>query len=234
MKKQCIISWIALVLSIIACIITWARIDVYITNDTFVGIMAGFMGICATILVGVQIYNSIDTRNSINKLNESIEAKIKELESNYHKRRGESQVLNNKLQYEISNLNKDLEQAKEERILNENKIQSYILRVKGMTLERLQPFTAIIAFFQALEYSLKSKDIKTIHNALEDLEICVKRIKNREQIDIIHSDKLDIIKPSNLSQYDIYPLIEEKYTTLYNEVIKIKTKAQQKKEEQKK
>lgn len=67
MKRQNIISWIALVLSIIACIVTWVRIDVYFTNDTFVGIMAGFMGICATILLGAQIYNSIDTRNSINK-----------------------------------------------------------------------------------------------------------------------------------------------------------------------
>lgn len=57
--------------------------------------------------------------------------------------------------------------------------------------------------------------------------------KKRESIDTIHSDNLDIIKPSNLSQYDIYPLIEEKYTSLYNEVIKIKTKALQKKEEKK-
>lgn len=220
-------------LSVIAIITAFLRVDVYFTNDSFVGIMAGFMGACATILVGVQIYNSIDTRNSINKLNESIEAKIKELESNYHKRKEESQVLNDKLQHEISNLNKDLEQAKEERILNENKIQSYILRVKGMTLESLQPFTAIIVFFQALEYSLKSKDIKTIHNTLEDLDTCVTRIKDREYIDTIHSDKLNIIKPSNLAQYEIYPLIEEKYTAIYNEVIKIKTKAQQKKKEQK-
>lgn len=97
MKKQNIVSWIALALSIIACVIAIVRIDVYFTNDTFVGIMAGFMGACATILVGVQIYNSIDTRNSMNKLNESFEGKIKEVESNYHKRIGEIQTLNNQL-----------------------------------------------------------------------------------------------------------------------------------------
>ena len=57
MKRPNIVSWIALALSIIACIITWLRINVTITNDTFVGIMAGFMGACATIIVGAQIYN---------------------------------------------------------------------------------------------------------------------------------------------------------------------------------
>lgn len=220
-------------LSVIAFIAAFLRVDVYFTNDSFVGIMAGFMGACATILVGVQIYNSIDTRNSINKLNESFEKKIQELDIEYHQRLGDIQILKNKLQDENSELNKKLEQAKEERISNENMMQSYMHRVKGITLEKSQPFTAIILFYQGLVCSLKSKDIKTIHRALEDLETCVERIKKRESIDTIHSDNLDIIKPSNLSQYDIYPLIEEKYTSLYNEVIKIKTKALQKKEEKK-
>lgn len=233
MNKQNIISWTALVLSIIACIITWVRVDVYFTNDTFVGIMAGFMGACATILVGVQIYNSIDTRNSINKLNESFEEKIKRLDTEYHQRLGDIQILKNKLQKENSELNKRLEQAKEERIANENMMQSYIHRVKGITLEKSQPFTAIIVFYQGLDCALKSQNIKTIHKALEDLETCVERIKKRVITNTIHSDNLDIIKPSNLSQYDIYPLIEEKYTTLYNEIIIIKTKALQKEQEPK-
>ena len=63
------LSWIAIILSVIAMIITWLRVEVTIENDTFVGLMAGFMGACATILVGAQIYNSIDTKNSINKIN---------------------------------------------------------------------------------------------------------------------------------------------------------------------
>ena len=62
------LSWIAIILSVIAMIITWLRVEVTIENDTFVGLMAGFMGACATILVGAQIYNSIDTKNSINNI----------------------------------------------------------------------------------------------------------------------------------------------------------------------
>ena len=71
MNKQIIIlSWIAIALSIIACIITFLDLDkAQITDDSFIGVMSGFIGACATILVGAQIFNSIETRNSINKLN---------------------------------------------------------------------------------------------------------------------------------------------------------------------
>lgn len=62
------IQWISLPLSIAAFVISWLRIDVYMTNDTFVGIMAGFMGACATIVVGAQIYNSIETSKKIKEL----------------------------------------------------------------------------------------------------------------------------------------------------------------------
>lgn len=172
MNKQIIIlSWIAIALSIIACIITFLDLDkAQITDDSFIGVMSGFIGACATILVGAQIFNSIETRNSINKLNESFANKITEINSNHRKHIRELKVLNNQLKYDISELNKKIEQAKEERTSNENKIQSYIYRVKGMTLEKQQPFTAILAFYRGLKCSLESNDITTINNALQDLQ----------------------------------------------------------------
>lgn len=75
MKKNWI-SLLALTLSIIACIITWLRVEIYTTNDTFVGIMTGFMGACATIIVGFQIFNSIDTRNRLKEI-ESLQIQLK-------------------------------------------------------------------------------------------------------------------------------------------------------------
>ena len=227
MKKQTIIlSWIAIALSITACIITFLDLDkAQITDDSFIGVMASFIGVIATILVGVQIFNSIETRNSINKLNESFEKKIKEVESNYHKRIGEIQTLNNQLQYDLTKQNKRFEQAKKERVSNENKIQSYIHRVKGITLEEQQPFTAILEFVLGIEYALDSKDIKTIHRALDDLGTCVNRVEDKSKLNTVHSDSLDTINPSNLSKYDFYYLIEDKYVSLYEEIIKIKDKA---------
>ena len=97
-------------------IISRLRGEIYTTNDTFVGVIAGFIGACATILVGTQIYNSIDTRNTINKLNESFNSKIKEQNTSYDSRMRDIKVLNNKLTYELDQIKKELTQAKEERL----------------------------------------------------------------------------------------------------------------------
>lgn len=110
-----ILSIWSISLSAIAIIVTMIRVDVYFTNDSFVGIMAGFMGACATIIVGAQIYNSIDTRNSMNKLNDSFEEKINNINTTYHERTSELKTLNEKLKTDLSDLNKKLEEAKRER-----------------------------------------------------------------------------------------------------------------------
>lgn len=65
-----ILSIWSISLSAIAIIVTMVRVDVYFTNDTFVGIMAGFIGACATIVVGAQIYNSIETSKKIKEIEE--------------------------------------------------------------------------------------------------------------------------------------------------------------------
>ncbi|EOS18568.1 MULTISPECIES: hypothetical protein [Parabacteroides] len=56
------VSLLALLISVIALIITFLRIDVTISNDTFIGIIASFIGASTTLVVGAQIYNSIETR----------------------------------------------------------------------------------------------------------------------------------------------------------------------------
>lgn len=61
-------SFLALIFAVIALIITFLRIDVTISNETFIGIVASFVGAAATIIVGAQIYNSIETKKAIDKL----------------------------------------------------------------------------------------------------------------------------------------------------------------------
>ena len=56
------VSLLALLISFIALIITFLRIEVTISNDTFIGIIASFIGASTTLVVGAQIYNSIETR----------------------------------------------------------------------------------------------------------------------------------------------------------------------------
>lgn len=61
-------SLLALVFSILALIITFLRVDVTISNDTFIGIIASFVGAAATIIVGAQLYNSIEARRLMNDI----------------------------------------------------------------------------------------------------------------------------------------------------------------------
>jgi len=75
-------SLLALLISFIALVITFLRIDVTISNDTFIGIIASFIGACATIVVGAQLYNSIEARgliNDIKKDQKSIEIKYRDI-----------------------------------------------------------------------------------------------------------------------------------------------------------
>lgn len=219
-----ILSIWSISLSAIAFIAAFLRVDVYFTNDSFVGIMAGFMGACATILVGVQIYNSIDTRNSINKLNESFEEKIKEVESNYHKRMVDIQTLNNQLKYDISEQDKKLEQAKEDRIKNENIMQAFIARAHGVSLIDIQPFSAFIAFYKGLQKALENNDAEVTESILHDMEVIVNRMQKKEakNINKAHSNQLEIISPKTLKDFQLYPIIERRYKTLFNKLQEIK------------
>lgn len=226
MKKQTIIlSWIAIVLSIGAIIITFLDLDkAQITDDSFIGVMASFIGVIATILVGVQIFSSIETRNSINKLNDSVETRVKEVESNYHKRLREIQTLNNKLQYEITELNKKIEESKNERTQNENIMQAYIARAHGVSLIDIQPFSASIAFYKGLQKALENNDAEVTESILHDMEVTVYRMQKKDTKDInkAHSNQLEIISPKTLEDFQLYPIIERRYKTLFNKLQEVK------------
>lgn len=50
-----------------------------LTTDAFIGVMATFIGVCATIIVGVQIVNHLELRN-IKENIQTIEAEREQLE----------------------------------------------------------------------------------------------------------------------------------------------------------
>lgn len=228
MNKQIIIlSWIAIVLSIIACIITFLDLDkAQITDDSFIGVMSGFIGACATILVGAQIFNSIETRNSINKLNESFEEKINKLNTTYHERTSELQVLNNKLKYDLSDLNKKLEQAKQERNKNDKRMQAYIERAHGISLSEIQPFTVCTHLFYGLKLALENNDYETIEPILHDMKVISNKIieKDPHKINKAHYDTLEDMSPDKLEEFKFYPLISDGYQLFFNNLKKTKNK----------
>lgn len=220
-----ILSIWSICLSVIAIIGAFLRVEVYFTNDSFVGIMAGFMGACATILVGVQIYNSIDTRNSINKLNESFEDKIKEINSNYHKHTRELQVLNNKLQFDISELNKKIEEDKKERVENEKMTEYYIDRARAIAFVSTQPFSSYANLHKCLIDALEMKKEKLISNTLTNLNTLVliieKKVKKGEKLNCSLIDKVKKLDFGTIKEYPSAVLIEKEYTDIHNNIVKI-------------
>lgn len=224
MSKINMISWIALVLSIIACIITLVRIDVYITNDTFVGIMAGFMGICATILLGAQIYNSIDTRNSINKLNESFNSKIDKLNITYDNRMRELNVLNNKMNYDLTKAHEKLEEYK-------NEIEELALLTKrrinfsnAIALSTIQPYSSYKYFFECLKYEMKKQNPEGVQQMLSDLRLLVQQIKEITPQQKIFTKDKDIIKDLNFDALQEFPLssfIKDEYNSIHSDIMSI-------------
>lgn len=187
MKKQNKVSWIALVLSIIACIITWLRIDVYYTNDTFVGIMAGFMGACATIIVGAQIYNSIETTK-----------KIKELES---------------LQKQVT---EDIEYLKKERERGDHYTTFSMNLSVGVSTIGDDVFFAFNALVIALEEALILNNPEHIKVVISNIETLCNSMKYKSNLVIPKVFKPEKYDPELLKKYSAYPLIEDKYQNSYN------------------
>lgn len=213
-SSNTILSIWAISLSAIAIIATMVRVDVYFTNDSFVGIMAGFMGACATILVGVQIYNSIDTRNSINKVNESFEKKIQELNSTHEAQMKELIVLTNKLDYDFK---KNQDNIKE----SNSRIKNQIKFAGGIAFFSTQPFSSYKLFYECLEFMLKKQDFDGIPTMLSNLEAIINRInldgiKSTKNIDDIES--LDFNK---LKKYPSSCLIEERYIKIHSDIMDI-------------
>lgn len=220
-----ILSIWSICLSFIAFIAAFLRVDVYFTNDSFVGIMAGFMGACATILVGVQIYNSIDTRNSINKLNEKIEEKIQELNNEYHKRSGDTQILSNRLQLDISDLKKELSEFKEERLLSEKQIEYDTSRANGLAFVSIQPFTSYLNFYSSLIIALEMNDSKLISSAIHNMSALCRIIQSKiDKKEEINTRFINKIKETNFNSIKKYPsssLIQKEYNETYYKMLNI-------------
>lgn len=198
MNKQNVVSIVSLILSITACIITWLRIDVTITNDTFVGIMAGFMGICSTILVGSQIYNQIENKKQIEK--------TRELQDQ---------------------LNKDLENSKSQWVKSEKRIEALLQYTHGIALCDENPIYTFEYLYSALKNALLYCTPNEINHIMHDLNATSIRIEKKfndkvtDRPKIYYSIKPEDMSPESLSEYPNYPLIHKNYTEAYKRYYKI-------------
>ena len=71
-KKSYILSILAVAISVVTLAVILIKVSPYSVIDlgTFMGIMAAFIGICVTLLIGVQIYNAIEIRQKLTEIDE--------------------------------------------------------------------------------------------------------------------------------------------------------------------
>lgn len=207
------IQWISLPLSIAAFVISWLRIDVYMTNDTFVGIMAGFMGACATILVGVQIYNSIDTRNSIKKINESFNKKIIKLNADYKFRITKIDEVQKDLLKKLQDVN-----IESEKLFTQT--EGSIFLTTGLTFHDKYPLRAYKNYILGIDRYLKSEDIANTNVCLHNIKDLIQQIN----VKLVSKEQFQTEEIPQMIEYikqnPKYPTIKIIFEELHEEIQK--------------
>lgn len=189
------VSLLALVISVLAVIFVSFHVEVTVTHETFIGIVASFIGAAATIIVGLQIYNSVESNKKL--------AHIEVMQTE---------------------LKKELDDAKHGRKRNELIMQSGIYRAHALSLLAIQPFTTYFKLFELLELALKANDVELIDAILQNMNaVCIRieKSENKAGIRQVHMDKIfQECSLNRLEEYEQYPLIKDKYQGIFNKIEK--------------
>lgn len=189
------ISLLALLVSVISLAIVLFRVEIYTTNDTFVGIMAAFIGICATFMVGHQIINSIELNRKISDIN-STQIELKE----------------------------ELEKEKEERQKSNLQMRAYYLRVGGISASMEQPFQAYFCFIEELKLFLDLKNIGEIKTTSANISNLVRRTTKMEVFGTKYIEDIESFSFYELEKYELFSLIKNDYIDAHEKMKKIAEK----------
>lgn len=189
------------------------------SSEAFIGAIGGLMGICATIIVGFQIYNSVE-----------INQKIKELNLLYDKRFNEFKTQQIELSGIISQTKKELVNAKASNKKEVSTLQSYVRMVQAIAISENQPFSAFFSWYYAMKYAVIADEPKTIKLIIENMEELYKYIKALEEQTLhqyINTDnqttieEIKMINIKNMPTSDNYREIQDKFEYFVSDIIQI-------------
>lgn len=219
---SCLLSILAIAASLgawISLYLTMLKDKDTISSDAFIGAIGGLMGICSTIIVGFQIYNSID-----------INQKIKEQNSLYDKRFDELTAKQTHLDSLILQINQELTNAEANSQKELLSLQSYVRIVQAITISENQPFAAFYSWYYAMKYAVESNNSKAIHIVMENLKNLHRDIKVFDQqtlYDYISNENQDNIKDimainiKNMPMSDEYKEIQDKFEYIVSDIIQL-------------
>lgn len=185
------------VMSLLAIVFSVAKFNFSPSTDAFVGIMAGLIGVCATIMVGYQIFSILDTKNQLKE--------IKELQS--------------QLKFELASIKADNAILKRKNRFSE-------CNIGGITLSIIQPFDAFKAFHEALLIALSINDINNTEKALSNLEKqtfeLIKKWNEGEKFNYSDLEGILQLTSTKIEENELSKLISSRYeyvTTKMKELI---------------
>ncbi len=215
--KSFILSIIIITIALILAL--WIKADLTTISESFISMVIGLMGICATIIVGFQIYNSID-----------INQKIKEQNSLYNKRFDELKAKQMRLDSFISQVNQELTNAEANNQKELLSLQSYVRIVQAIAISEKQPFAAFYSWYYAMKYAVDANNSKAIHLIMGNLESLYRNIKVFDQqtlYDYINNENQDNIKDikainiKNIPMSDEYKEIQDKFEYIVLDIIQL-------------
>ncbi len=155
----CWLSLISLLVSIATFCIFGVRIEPFrFSNDGVVGTMATLIGVCSTVMVGWQIFSSMQVRSELKEAQDL----IKKLEGKL-----------SKVNSTIDEQNKELEDEKGRRQKQNELIFARMQQTKGYAFGYMQILSAYYYFIEALTIFLKHEATADHITVLKDLSVCV-------------------------------------------------------------
>lgn len=153
----------------------------------YLGLIVGVLSFLVTLLLGWQIFSSIDTKNKIEKI----------------------ETLQNILKEKIDSF-------KEFQIKEEKKMRYHISRMQGLSLYEKQPYTAYIAFFDSLETALKINNSEYAYTSLNDLQGVANIIQKSKIANGSDDENIKSLSIDRLKDYELFSLIKDRYLSIYN------------------
>lgn len=190
-----ILSIAATIFSIIAlCIVlprNWGDGTTVILGFDYMGVIVGALSILIALLLGWQIFHSIDMKNRITKI----------------------ELLQTSLQ-------EQLKLSKERNMRAEIKSRYHISRMQGLSFCKRQPYTAYISFYDALKVAL-SIDGEYVETSLNDLRgvICILNTKKTSKINMSDKEKIANLSPDEFKKSNPHEYIYKDYENIYYNIM---------------
>lgn len=179
MKENTKLNWsfwlslLAFVISIVALAVFICKVEPYsvVTIDTYIGVIAGFIGIAATLVIGFQIYSFIsikdkikemstiqeellNTKENLSQLEKELKGMIYYSEGLIRKEQGNNKEAFEKLHYAILHF-ADIDSKKEELLLYIKLLSEYVNEISKDDFEESKEF--MISIMGALSKDIHSK-----------------------------------------------------------------------------